>query len=165
MAVTKRQALSGKRRPPGAWGRREDLSPSLSLSLFLFLSLSLSLSLSLLAFPLTHQPLVSGKYHSVQHRLVKEAVTHPLRDYHVHLFHGQVYLFYLTTDHCDSCVCVCVCVCVCLYVCVCVCVCVFVCVCVCVCVCECVCVCVVKIHVYIIRQKYNSVAVVGRGSE
>ena len=45
-----------------------------------------------------HQPLIPGVQHRVQHRLVEEAVAHPLGDDDVHLLHGQRDLLHLTLD-------------------------------------------------------------------
>ena len=46
----------------------------------------------------THQPLVTGVENRVQHRLVKEEVTHPLRDQNVYLLHWQFHLLHLSVD-------------------------------------------------------------------
>jgi hypothetical protein len=44
------------------------------------------------------QSVVMGAQHSVDHRLVKEAVAYSLTDDDVHLLHLQLYLFYLSLD-------------------------------------------------------------------
>lgn len=44
------------------------------------------------------QPLVSGIEHSVEHRLVEEAVAHPLADDDVHLLHWELHLLHLPLD-------------------------------------------------------------------
>lgn len=43
-----------------------------------------------------HQPLVSGVDDGVEHGLVEQTVTHPLRDDDVHTVHWQLHLLHLT---------------------------------------------------------------------
>ena len=52
------------------------------------------------ATTVTCQPLVSGKYHSLEHGLIEEAVAHPLADDNVHLLYaiGQLNLFHFATN-------------------------------------------------------------------
>ena len=57
-----------------------------------------TLLLHVMQTPQLDQPLVTGVENRVQHRLVKEEVTHPLRDQNVYLLHWQFHLLHLSVD-------------------------------------------------------------------
>ena len=50
-----------------------------------------------------HQPLVPGEDDGGEHRLVKQAVAHPLADDDVHLVHRQLHLLHLPLEYGDDC--------------------------------------------------------------
>lgn len=50
-----------------------------------------------------YQPLVPGEDDGVEHGLVEEAVTHPLRDDNVHLLHRQLHLLHLALEDGNDC--------------------------------------------------------------
>ena len=50
-----------------------------------------------------HQPLVPGEDDGGEHRLVEQAVAHPLAYDNVHLLYGQLHLLHLPLEYGDDC--------------------------------------------------------------